>query len=63
MPGSYRAVAYLADQDALVLTEAWNTLVSGSERYAIWIYDLASDRMVRLVGDQYLGSSVVYGSH
>jgi len=60
---SYRAVAYLADQDALVLTEAWNTVVSGSERYAIWIYDLASDRMVRLVGDQYLGSSVVYGSH
>ena len=61
--GAYRAVAYLADQDALVLTEAWNTVVSDSVRYAIWIYDLASDRMVRLVGDQYLGPSVVYRSH
>jgi hypothetical protein len=58
--GPYRAVAYLADQDALVLTEAWNTLVSDSVRYAIWIYDLASDRMVRLVDDQYLGPSAVY---
>ena len=61
--GPYRAMAYLADQEALVLTEAWNTVVSGSERYAIWIYDLASDRMVRLVDDQYLGSSAVYRSH
>lgn len=58
--GPYRAMAYLADQDALVLTEAWNTVVSDSVRYAIWIYDLASDRMVRLVEDQYLGPSAVY---
>lgn len=56
----FRAVAYLADQDALVLTEAWTTAVSGSTRYAIWVYDLASDRKVRLVKDQYLGSSAVY---
>jgi len=61
--GAYRAVAYLTDQDALVLTEAWNTVVSDSVRYAVWIYDLASDRMVRLAGDQYLGPSVVYRSH
>ena len=60
--GPFRAVAYLEDQDALVLTEAWNTVVSDSTRYAIWIYDLASDRMVRLVKDQYLGSTVVYKS-
>lgn len=61
--GPFRAMAYLADQDALVLTEAWNTVVSDSVRYAIWIYDLASDRMMRLVEDQYLGPSVVYRSH
>lgn len=61
--GPYRAMAYLADQDALVLTEAWNTVVSDSVRYAIWIYDLGSDRMMRLVEDQYLGPSVVYRSH
>jgi len=61
--GPYRAVAYLADQDALVLTQTWNTVVSDSVRYAIWIYDIASGRMVRLVEDQYLGSSVVYRPH
>jgi hypothetical protein len=61
--GPYRAVAYLADQDALVLTQTWNTVVSDSVRYAIWIYDLASDHMVRLVEDQYLGPSVVYRPH
>ena len=58
--GSFRAIAYLDDQDALVLTEAWNTIVSGSARHAVWIYDLKNDRMVRLVKDQYLGQSVVY---
>lgn len=59
----YRAVAYLADQDAVVLTEAWNTVVSDSTRYSIWIYDLASNSSVRLVKDQYLGTSVVYRSN
>ena len=56
----FRAVAYLEDQDALVLTEAWNTVVSDSTRYAVWIVDLKSGRMARLARDQYLGSSVVY---
>jgi hypothetical protein len=61
--GRYRAMAYLADQDAVVLTEEWQTVVSGSTRHAIWIYDLASDRMTRLIRDQYLGPSVVYRAH
>ena len=48
------------DQDALVLVETWNAAVSGRARYAIWVYDLANDGMVRLVREQHLGQSVVY---
>lgn len=56
----YRALAYLADQDAVVLTERWTTLVSGRTRHAVWIYDLKSDGMLRLAENQHLGTSVVY---
>lgn len=56
----FRALAYLADQDALVLTEEWRTLVSGSTKHAVWIYDLKDDGMLRLAENQHLGSSVVY---
>ena len=62
MPGGgrFRAVAHLHDQDALVLTEAWKTIIGDNTRYAVWIYDLSTGRMVRLVKDQTLGSHVVY---
>lgn len=60
--GPFRAVAFLHDQDAVVLTEAWKTLVGGNTRYAVWIYDLSTGQMVRLVKDQVLGSHVVYRS-
>ncbi|RZV39389.1 MAG: hypothetical protein EX272_00265 [Chromatiales bacterium] len=58
--GRFRAVAHLHDQDALVLTEAWKTIIGGNTRYAVWIYDLSTERMVRLVKDQTLGLHVVY---
>ncbi len=58
--GRFRAVAHLDDQNALVLTEAWKTIVGDNTRYAVWIYDLSTEQMVRLVKDQTLGSHVVY---
>ena len=57
---SFRAVAYLHDQDALVLTQSWRSLVGGRGKTAIWIYDLGRDEHYRLVKDQYLGETVVY---
>lgn len=57
---SFRAVAYLHDQDALVLTQPWRSLVGGRGKTAIWIYDLGRDEYYRLVKDQYLGETVVY---
>jgi hypothetical protein len=56
----FRALAYLPDQDAVVLTERWKTLVSGRTRHAVWVYDLENDQMVRVVKSQRLGTSVVY---
>ena len=58
--GRFRAVAHLHDQDALVLTEAWKTIIGDNTRHAVWIYDLSTRRTVRLVKDQTLGSHVVY---
>ena len=58
--GPFRAIAYLEDQDALVLTEEWQTVVSESTRYAVWTYDFRNTNMIRLVKDQFLGSHVVY---
>jgi hypothetical protein len=59
---SFRAVAYLQDQEALVLTQPWYTLIGQRGKTAIWIYDLGSDEYYRLVKDQYLGETVVYKS-
>ena len=59
---SFRAVAYLQDQESLVLTQPWRSLIGNRGKTAIWIYDLGSDDCYRLVKDQYLGETVVYKS-
>ncbi len=53
------ALAYAEDQRALFLTERWRSLF-GSERFAVWAYDLVTGQSYRLVRDQYLGGSAVY---
>lgn len=62
LPGSqaFRPVAWLPDQDALVLTERWSSWLSGKQKSAIWIYRFDDGDLYRLIDDQYLGSSVVY---
>ena len=59
---SFRAVAYLQDQESLVLTQPWQSLIGNRGKTAIWIYDLGGDEHYRLVKDQYLGETVVYRS-
>ena len=62
LPGSqsFRPLAWLPDQDAVVLSEAWYRALSDRERSAVWIYRFADDNAFRLVDDQYLGNRVVY---
>ena len=59
---SFRAVVYLQDQESLVLTQPWRSLIGNRSKTAIWIYDLGSDEYYRLVKNQYLGETVVYKS-
>ena len=57
---SFRPLAWLPDQDALVLSEQWRGLVSDRQRSAVWIYRFDDGKAFRLVDDQYLGDWVVY---
>ncbi len=56
----FRAVAYLAEQRAVVLTETWHGWFDKKVKGAIWIHDLRSGETWRLADNQHLGSSVVY---
>lgn len=62
LPGSRRLqpIAFLPDQDALVLTEQWRGRLSDRQNHAIWIYRFDSGDLYRLLDNQYLGRSVVY---
>jgi hypothetical protein len=58
--GLFRAVAYLADQGLVVLTQRHESWGGGQQRNAVWVYELATDKSYLLAKDQYLGDSVVY---
>ncbi len=53
-------VAFLPDQDALVLTEEWRGLIDNQPQYAIWAYHFSDQALHRLAENQHLGSTVIY---
>ena len=53
-------IAFLPDQDALVLTEPWRSRFSDRRNHAVWIYRFDSGDFYRLLDNQYLGRSAVY---
>ncbi|MBT8107058.1 MAG: hypothetical protein KJP17_02400 [Gammaproteobacteria bacterium] len=57
---AFRPLAWLPDQDALVLSERWRGLLNDRQRSAVWIYRIDDGTAFRLVDDQYLGNWVVY---
>ncbi len=59
---SFQPVAWLPDQDALVLTERWQRWMSDTGKTAIWIYRFEDRSMFRFADDQYLGDFVIYRS-
>ncbi len=56
----FTAVAYAADQDIVILTERWQSLVSERPQYAIWVHHRNTKETYRLVENQHLGNTVVY---
>ena len=56
----FRAVAYLADQGVVVLTESYRRWTDGREMSAIWLYELEAGTNKRIAANQYLGRSVAY---
>lgn len=53
-------VAFLHDQDVLILTEQWRSALSNRQNHAIWVYRFDNGDFYRLVDNQHLGRSVVY---
>jgi len=60
--GKFDALAYIAEQNALVLKERWTGRFSDQEKYAVWIHNLQNGESRRLASNIDLGSSVVYTS-
>lgn len=62
LPGSRRLqpVAFLPDQDALVLAERWQSRLSDRRNHAVWIYRFDNGDFYRFLDNQYLGPAVVY---
>ena len=55
-----RPLAFLPDQDVLILTERWRSRLAGRVRWAVWVYRFDTQQAYRLLDDQYLGDSVLY---
>ena len=64
LPGDQdlRPIAFLPDQDILVLTERWQGAISDRWKWGVWIYHFDSGDFYRLLDDQYLGDTVVYST-
>jgi hypothetical protein len=53
-------LAFLPDQDALILTERWRSKFSDRQNHAVWVFRFDTGDFYRLLDNQYLGHSVVY---
>ena len=62
LPGSrmLQPLAFLPDQDALILTERWRSRFTDRQNHAVWVLRADTGDFYRLFDNQYLGRSVVY---
>lgn len=56
----FRALAYLADQEVVILNETRQSWLIGRPRHPVWALDLRDGSLHRIARNQYLGRSVVY---
>ena len=55
-----RPLAYLRDQDVLILAERWQGGLGKRWKFAVWIYRFDTGTAYRLLEDQFLGDTVIY---
>jgi hypothetical protein len=55
-----RPLAFLPDQDALILSERWRGGLADRVRWGVWVYRFDTREAYRLFDDQYLGNDVLY---
>ena len=55
-----RPIAFLHDQDVLILTERWRSRLANRVSWGVWVYRFDTQEAYRLLDDQYLGTSVLY---
>ncbi|MBT8095084.1 MAG: hypothetical protein KJP08_09755 [Gammaproteobacteria bacterium] len=62
LPASHdlRPLAYLGDQDVLILTERWQGGLGKRWKWAVWVFRFDSGTAYRLLEDQFLGDTVIY---
>jgi hypothetical protein len=62
LPASHdlRPLAYLNDQDVLILTERWQGGLGNRWKWAVWAYRFDTGVAYRLLEDQFLGETVIY---
>ena len=55
-----KPMAFLLDQEVLILTERWRSRLAGRVRWGVWVYRLDTQEAYRLLDNQHLGNSVLY---
>ncbi len=62
LPASHdlRPLAFLEDQDILILSERWQGGLGNRWKWAVWVYRFDTGAAYRLLEDQFLGDTVIY---
>ncbi len=55
-----KPLAFLPDQDVLILSERWRGRLSDRSKWAVWAYRFDAGEFYRLLDDQHLGDHVLY---
>jgi len=56
----FKPMAYLSDQDVLILTERWQSRFANRQKWGVWVYRFDTQEAYRLLDDQYVGDAVLY---
>ncbi len=59
----FRALTYIAGQEALVLQEIWQSMLDSRDKFGVWLYDVRTGESRRVAENVNLGDSVVFADY